>query len=101
MVSHLGDVAPDGAELPGGRSIGRLPAGESGWDTTTDPLNPQPLVYPVCPDCGASYDYRRALSLSRGVYFWAWFRPAGIPKGCKHKAPATINTAAGTEAGEP
>lgn len=61
------------------------------WDTT-DELNPQPLIYPVCIECGEAYGYRRALSLTRGGYVWAWFRPPGARGGCKHKAGMVKNT---------
>jgi hypothetical protein len=55
------------------------------WDLS-DPLNPQPNVYPVCPDCQAPWEYTwtwliGATSKER----WCWTRPPGVPKGCKHK----------------
>jgi hypothetical protein len=63
-----------------------------GWDVETDPMNPQPIIYPVCSGCGEAYEYRRALSLSRGGYIWAWFKPRPIPKGCRHKEQMVKNT---------
>jgi hypothetical protein len=63
-----------------------------GWDTT-DPDNPQPVIYPVCSDCGDAYDYRRYLSLGDGKFHWAWFKPAKVPKGCRHKGEARTHDA--------
>jgi hypothetical protein len=57
------------------------------WDLS-DPLNPQPLVYPVCPDCKAPWNYSWAWVIggARGrSERWCWTRPAPIPKGCKHR----------------
>lgn len=58
---------------------------DDGWDFATDPLNPQPYIYPVCPDCKEAWVYTRCLSLSRGGYYWAWMRPQPVTKGCRHK----------------
>jgi hypothetical protein len=57
------------------------------WDLT-DRLNPQPLVYPVCPECKAPWHYTWAwvIGESRGqVERWCWTRPPGVPKGCRHR----------------
>lgn len=59
------------------------------WDTETDPLNPQPIIYPVCGDCGAPCEYRRFLNFNTGEYVWAWAKPAKVPRGCRHKSPVT------------
>lgn len=59
---------------------------ELGWDTTTDPMNPQPTIYPVCADCGEAWVYRRYLSLATGTYRWAWGKPDKVPRGCRHKS---------------
>jgi hypothetical protein len=48
------------------------------WDNA-DPLNPQPLFYPVCSECHVAYVYRRFLSFATGGHVWAWARD------CKHK----------------
>jgi hypothetical protein len=55
------------------------------WDLS-DPLNPQPNIYPVCAECRAPWQYTwtwliGATSKER----WCWARPPGVPKGCKHK----------------
>lgn len=65
---------------------------EPGWDFDTDPLNPQPLIYPVCAICGDAYEYRRALSLATGDYFWAWFAPPKQPRMCRHNRGMVKNT---------
>lgn len=61
------------------------------WDLT-DPANPQPLIYPVCAECGLPYVYSSAWSIMTSKTIWAWFRPAGIPKGCRHRKGLTKNT---------
>lgn len=58
---------------------------DKGWDTTTDPLNPQPYIYPVCPDCEEAWVYTRCLSFTTGNYVWCWMRPHPVTKGCRHK----------------
>jgi hypothetical protein len=62
-----------------------------GWDFETDPENPQPVVYPVCSDCGEPYSYARHLSLATGTYVWAWAKPPKQPRQCRHKGPPEIN----------
>jgi hypothetical protein len=47
------------------------------WDFTTDPANPEPLVYPRCAECRTPCRYEQVLSFSRG-FTWAWMR------NCKH-----------------
>lgn len=59
------------------------------WDTS-DPHNPQPIIYPVCPDCGAAYYYSQYISLADGKYHWAWSKPAKVPRGCRHKGAAAV-----------
>jgi hypothetical protein len=57
------------------------------WDLS-DPLNPQPLVYPVCPECRAPWQYSWAWVVDGAPGHtdrWVWTRPPGIPKGCKHR----------------
>lgn len=56
-----------------------------GWDVTTDPLNPQPRLWPVCTyvdrngyECKTPWVWRRFMSFGSG-YVWAWARD------CKHK----------------
>lgn len=53
---------------------------EQVWDVTTDPDNPQPLVWPKCSaeDCRTPWVWQQFMSLSQG-YVWAWAR------NCKHK----------------
>jgi hypothetical protein len=51
---------------------------EVSWDTT-DPHNPQPLVYPRCSECSEPAVYKRFLSFATGKFTWAWARD------CKHK----------------
>ncbi len=62
----------------------------STWDQT-DPDNPQPLIYPVCGDCGEAYVYTRCLSFTTGGYIWAWLKPAKVPRGCRHNGSAKIH----------
>lgn len=64
------------------------PADLSPWDGT-DPDNPQPKVWPVCPTCDVSWVYRKFLSFTTGNYVWAW------SKDCKHKATPALHTADG------
>lgn len=62
------------------------------WDTTTDPANPQPLVWAECSDesCRTPYVWRRFFRLTGG-YVWAW------SPDCKHdrrkpRPPAVLMT---------
>lgn len=55
------------------------------WDTTTDPDNPQPLVWPRCSTCQVSWVWRHGFSLTNGMA-WYWMR------GCKHKGNPTLWT---------
>jgi hypothetical protein len=55
------------------------------WDVTTDPANPQPLIWPVCivkdkngVECKTPWVWRWAMSWT-GPSYWAW------TKDCKHK----------------
>ena len=65
---------------------------EKAWDVETDPANPQPLIYPVCSECGSPYDYRWCWNPMGGGESFAWFRPAPVRGGCKHKAPPAKST---------
>lgn len=58
------------------------------WDLS-NPLNPQPNVYPVCPECKAPWQYTWTWLVSKGDK-WCWTRPPGVPKGCKHKGKPMI-----------
>lgn len=60
----------------------------NGWDFTDDPMNPTPLIFPECSECGEAYTYKRFLSLTRGDYVWAWAAPIKVPRGCRHRGPA-------------
>ena len=64
---------------------------EQAWDMETDPCNPQPLIWPVCVDCGDNFEYRSAWSITRGGTVWAWFTPAPVRGGCKHRNGVTRN----------
>jgi hypothetical protein len=60
------------------------------WDLS-DPLNPQPNVYPVCPDCQAPWHYTWAWLIGKtSTERWCWTRPPGVPKGCKHKGHPVV-----------
>lgn len=52
------------------------------WDTTTDPDNPQPNVYPMCAECKTPFVYRWAMRFGGPSGFF-WFRD------CKHKKAET------------
>jgi hypothetical protein len=55
------------------------------WDLT-DPLNPQPNVYPVCAECKAPWHYSWTWLIGKtSTEKWCWTRPAGVARGCKHK----------------
>jgi hypothetical protein len=55
------------------------------WDLS-DPLNPQPNVYPVCPECKAPWCYSWTWLIGKtSTEKWCWTRPAPVSKGCKHK----------------
>lgn len=58
------------------------------WDATTDPNNPQPMFWPVCPTCSTTWVWKQFLSL-QGGYTWAW------AKDCKHKAMPVLHTSEG------
>jgi hypothetical protein len=65
-------------------------SGTEPWDLS-DPLNPQPNVYPVCPDCKAPWHYTWAWFIvpGRGEK-WSWTRPPALPKGCRHKGQPLV-----------
>lgn len=69
-------------------SIERTKANQRPWLTTGKHRdNPQPQMYPQCPECSTPWVYCRFLSLSSGGYVWAWRRD------CKHRnaTPETVD----------
>jgi len=60
------------------------------WDTS-DPLNPQPSVWPVCPTCKEPYSYQYGLNFLTGNVVWSWGRT------CKHKVMPVMSASEGSE----
>lgn len=68
----------------------KVPTDVEPWDLS-DPLNPQPNVYPVCPECKAPWQYTWAWLIgATSTEKWCWTRPPGVPRGCKHKGRPMI-----------
>jgi hypothetical protein len=61
------------------------------WDLS-DPLNPQPNVYPICPSpsCQMPWHYTWTWVITGDGERWCWTRPPGVPKGCKHKGKPLV-----------
>lgn len=58
-------------------------------------IKPNPMVWPVCDTCGASFILRRCLSFTTGKYSWAWMRDCDKPRSACKNATAQVHDAQG------
>lgn len=64
-------------------------------DLTAEQLNPQPPVWPQCDTCSTDYVLRRAFSLTKGTWSWAWMRDCEKPRSTCKNAKAVLVSADG------